>query len=187
MIQKSIDRLESVLYIRPDDGEAAFTLAFCHSLHEPECYDPDRADRLLRSVYQRDPESELAAYALMLLPQIAYHDRLGRLDKAQKAQTIDRLWLAIKGVPPKYHGHYWNWLLWLLNEQLSPPQDAQALADLLAFAVPFAENPGEASRESVAGQVGRIALGLSLQETRRYFGPKGLNCWTAGPPARTSC
>jgi len=56
LLKKSIDRLESTLFIQPDRGDAAFALGFCYSFHYEGIWNPDRADELPGPVLMENSE-----------------------------------------------------------------------------------------------------------------------------------
>ncbi len=121
VLHKSIDRLESILLLNPDDATAAYALGFCYSLHEKETYRPDRADELLRKAYSLGPSSELAALALSFLAEIAFHDRTGQLDSAPEEDAAKRIWFAFEQMPAAHRDYRWPRLLKLLGPLCRQP------------------------------------------------------------------
>ena len=182
LMRKSIDRMESVLYIHPDDAEAAYALAFCFSLHDPETYQPGRADDLLRKVTASQPQTELAALALALLGQIAFHDQTGRLDVDQKDETAERLWFSFEQTPEKFRDILWARTLELFK---STQRSEQQIAEIIAKAVPYAERKTEQSRNELAGQIRFLAQGLVVQSREdsplRKQALDLLRRWSDGP------
>ena len=87
LLRKSIDRLETALFIHPDDAEAAYALGFCFSIHQPGIYRPDRADELLRRAAASRPNEHLAALALVVLSELAFDDQSGQFKPVSKETT----------------------------------------------------------------------------------------------------
>ena len=136
LLDKSIDRLESILFMNPDDAEAACALGFCYSINEPDIYRPERADEMLRKASTLGRGTELEAMALDYLAQIDFDGH--ELVEGREAQAIEHVWYVFANMPEKYRGREWLFLR-LLGRLHQRPEQNQALADLLIKAVPFAE------------------------------------------------
>ena len=160
LLRKSIDRLETVLFIDPDDAEAAYAIGFCHSLHASGIYQPARADEYLRKASLLKPQTELAALALAFLGEISFHDQTGSLARAEFDATAERLWFAFEKTPEKHRGHLWPRMLDLIGRtQRNAPQNAE----LLAKAVAYVEQASEQHRRPLAAQVQSLAMRLANQ------------------------
>ena len=135
LLAKSIDRLESILFISPDDAEAACALGFCYTMHPEKIYRPDRADELLRKAYAFDPESQVAAIALGFLAEVDYDDHSGELAPDRDAgAAIERIWFAFEHMPEKYRDWHWPRLLGVIGDLGRDPSRAMLLADMMTRA-----------------------------------------------------
>ncbi|MEZ6088720.1 MAG: hypothetical protein R3C05_11985 [Pirellulaceae bacterium] len=77
LLKKSIDRLQTLLFIEPDNLVAAYALAFCFHHDFDGIVNRQRAVELVHRVYEHDPEGDLGARALHLLAWIGRHHSLG--------------------------------------------------------------------------------------------------------------
>ncbi len=176
LLRKSINRLETVLFIHPDDMAAAFALGFCFSIHQPGIYRPDRAGELLRKVASSQPQSELAALALAFLSELAFEDQDGGFDpfprgSERNPQTLpaardaaaERLWLAFEKTPAAFRDYRWPRILELFAPlQRTPEQNAA----LLEKVIPVTEQADAKHRHQLAGQVKALALRLATQSPK---------------------
>jgi TolB-like protein len=67
LLEKSIDRLESVLFIEPQRLTAALPLAYCLSFHVDGIWRPTQCEALLRRVWDESNDPEMQEAALLLL------------------------------------------------------------------------------------------------------------------------
>ncbi|HTU25766.1 MAG TPA: hypothetical protein VMF30_10230 [Pirellulales bacterium] len=158
VLKKSIDRLESVLYIRPDDAWAAYALAYCCSMHPAEVYRPDRADELCRQVYRLDPKSLTASLALNLLAEIAYHEQTGDLDPADETVAAERLWYALENMPLEYQDSGWAQLLQRLWKMQDRTERVEELAGVVTRAAPYAEIKNSAGHPEMQEEAHKILV-----------------------------
>jgi tetratricopeptide (TPR) repeat protein len=185
LLHKSIDRLESILFMTPDDAEAAYALSFCYSINEPDIYRPERADEMLRKAYTLGRGTELEALALDYFAQIDFedHNGNGQLIEGREAQAIEHIWFVFVNMPEKYRGREWLFLRSLGRLHKRPEQN-QALADLLIKAVPFAEGAPPARRKMMGMAMQAIAMQLVRQAgDRPELKAKGLELlkrWAEG-------
>ncbi|MFM9961817.1 MAG: hypothetical protein ACKV2Q_11400 [Planctomycetaceae bacterium] len=177
LLRKSIDRLETALFIHPDDVEAAYALGFCFSIHQPNVFQPDRADELLRKAASRQPDSEQAALALAFLSELAFDDQDGGFNPLPKGsapnpQTLtaarnaaaERLWLAFEKTPEAFRDFRWPRILELFAPlQRTPEQNAA----LLAKVIPITEQADAKHRHQLAGEVKTLALRLAAQSPKQ--------------------
>ena len=176
LLRKSIDRLETALFIHPDDAEAAYALGFCFSIHQPGVYRPDRADELLRRAAAAKPDSHLAALALVVLSELAFDDQDGRFDplpkgtvrsleslQAARDAAAERLWLAFEKTPVEFRDNRWPRILNLFAQlQRSPEQNAV----LLEKVIPITEQADAKHRHQLAGEVKSLAMRLAAQSAK---------------------
>ena len=161
LLAKSIDRLESILFISPDDAEAACALGFCYSMHPDKIYRPDWADELLRKAYSLDPQGQVAAIALGFLAEVDYNDHSGEMAPDRDAgAAIERIWFAFEHMPEKYRDWHWPRLPGVIGELGRDPSQAQALADVMTRVAPYAEYADERNRTLLATTVMGMAVEL---------------------------
>ncbi|MBS0203017.1 MAG: hypothetical protein JSS49_08985 [Planctomycetes bacterium] len=182
LLRKSIDRLETVLFIDPDDAEAAYAIGFCHSLHTQDIYQPARADVYLRKASALKPQTELAALALAFLGEISFHDQTGDLDRSEFDATAERLWFAFEKTPEKYRDYLWPRRLELIGRtQRTFAQNSE----LLEKTIPYVEQTGQQHRQQLVSQVQRLAIQLAnrgMQNPERANkGLALLSKWSDGP------
>ncbi len=140
ILRKSIDRLESTLFIRPDRLDAAYSLGFCYSFHIPGIWNPDRADELLRRAAAAEDE-ELAAVSLRLLAEISFHHQTGRIPEGHHDRAAAQLLHAFRNMPEKYRDHLWSRLPATLESLVSKLKDKDTVLQMFDAAVSAAERP----------------------------------------------
>lgn len=104
ILKKSIDRLESMLFIQPEHADVAFALGFCYAFHMEGIWNADRADELLRRAAGSDPNGALAAAARTLLAEISYHHTTGQLATDQERRAVDQMFYSLQNLPEKASG-----------------------------------------------------------------------------------
>lgn len=140
ILRKSIDRLESTLFIRPDRLDAAYSLGFCYSFHIPGIWKPDRADELLRRSAASQDE-QLRAVSLRLLAEISFHHQTGRIPEGHHDRAAAQLLHAFRNMPEKYRDHLWSRLPATLESLVSKLKDESTVLQMLDAAVAEAERP----------------------------------------------
>ena len=140
ILRKSIDRLESTLFIRPDRLDAAYSLGFCYSFHIPGIWKPDRADELLRRSAASQDE-QLRAVSLRLLAEISFHDQTGRIPEGHHDRAAAQLLHAFRNMPEKYRDHLWSRLPGTLESLVSKLKNKDAVRQMFDAAVAQAERP----------------------------------------------
>ncbi len=165
LIKKTVDRLESILFIRPDDAEATFGLGFCYALHGGGQYRPQRARELYRRVHDLRRTDKLAAMALESLMEVSFHEQTGQLDAAQREAAIDDVWFAFEQMPVEHRDSRWPRLIMLVYEIL--PQASDRLASALSKAAPYAETTIDRHQTMLALNVRFIAVGLVRRSKNR--------------------
>lgn len=78
IIRKSIDRLESTLFIMPDRADVCFALGFCYAYHIDGIMNLERADELLRRAFSMDPKGPVGVSALRVLSEVCFHHQHGK-------------------------------------------------------------------------------------------------------------
>ena len=165
LIKKTVDRLESILFIRPDDAEATFGLAYCYAMHGGGQYRPQRARELYRRVFDLRRTDKLAAMALESLMEVSFHEQTGQLDKTQREAAIDDAWFAFEQMPVEHRDARWPRLIMLVYEIL--PQMSERLAAALARAAPYAETTKDRHQTILALNVRFMAVGLVRRSKNR--------------------
>ena len=167
LLEKAINRLEVILFLTPDDVRAAYALGFCHSIHLPGIYRPERADELLRQVYAADPRSKQAALALEYLMQIGFDDRTGELDAGGEAAAVERIWFAFEHMPADARDSHWSEYLRLAGNLLMSQNDYDAMRDLLAKTAPFIKQCDGGARRLLAFRLAELARSLAMVAKKR--------------------
>ena len=109
IVRRSIERLETLLKIVPDDPISVLTLGSCYGSHDPDTFQPDRADELLRRAYaigkqgkpivrntwwQITPES-YAQSALSALAHIGFDREKSRFIEPARSRAPERIEFAL--------------------------------------------------------------------------------------------
>jgi hypothetical protein len=140
ILRKSIDRLESTLFIRPDRLDAAFSLGFCYSFHIPGIWDADRADELLRRAAASEDE-ELRAASLRLLAEISFHHKTGRIPDGLHDRAAEQLLYAFQNMPEEHRDHLWARLPATLESLVSKLKNKEVVLQMFEAAAAEAERP----------------------------------------------
>ncbi|WP_210417766.1 CsgG/HfaB family protein [Bythopirellula goksoeyrii] len=88
LLQKSIDRLESILFLEPERLTAALPLAYCLSFHIDGVWNPERCEQLLRRIRAETTDSEMYEIANELLADM-YFTHEGCLFSEQDIAEVD--------------------------------------------------------------------------------------------------
>ncbi len=160
LLRKSIDRLESVLFVKPDRMDVAFALAFCHSFHRNEIWNPQRVEHLLKQVIGHEPKSQLGTLAFRLLAEMYFHqDGVFRIEQAHEEPAIRNLLFILSRKPHTHamtggdQGH----VLECLGHLYLKRGDFELMAHALAMAAEHAEQQG-AKAQSMASFISRSAV-----------------------------
>lgn len=153
LLLKSIDRLESARYIQPDSAVAAYGLGYACSFHNTAKFDPDHAARLLQNARDLDRQSLLAAHALALMPEVAYHHSRGELVAGQEIMTARRAWQAFQQIPEAHRDHRWPRLLTLIGPNYARSGKLRPLTEVLPLAAQSAESVAGSQQYAVAMSV----------------------------------
>ena len=120
MLRRSIDRLETLRCLSPDDPVSVLDLGACYSLPGVDTFDPDRAEELLRQAYELGklgkpisnntlfsfgfgmpigPESCTGA-ALVSLAHIGYDHAKNQFIESERPRATERIVFALDHLPP---------------------------------------------------------------------------------------
>jgi len=159
LLRKSIDRLESTLFIRPDRTEAAYALGFCYSFHIPGIWNPARADELLRCA-AASADEELRAVSLRLLAEISFHHRTGRVADGHHDRAAEQLLYAFQNMPEQHRDHLWSRLPATLESLVSKLDNKDVVLRMFDAAATAAEDSDGKHRYYLALGV-RSLVGLA--------------------------
>ncbi len=167
LLRKSIDRLETILFIEPDHVVAAYALAFCLAHHIEGIGDPARGATLLRRVYESQPESELAVSALTLMAAISRHHTRGLVIPVApelSSQSVEQVRFAFENMPPAHRGHYWSRMLELLHPRYLPPKEIQSLASMLPVVLKMIDQAEGSTKRNLIKEAAVMASSLNTPE-----------------------
>ncbi len=88
LLKKTVDRLESILFIDPDRLTAAFPLAYCLSFHVEGIWQPKRCEQLLRRIREDSTDVEMQKVANRLLGDM-YFTHKGCLYSSHEMARVD--------------------------------------------------------------------------------------------------
>lgn len=160
LLKKSIDRLESTLFIQPDRADAAFALGFCYSFHYEGIWNPDRADELLRRAAGSDPDGELGAAALRLLAEVSFHNQKGRVPDSERQRAVEQEFHAFRNIPKKYRDKVWARLPAHIARNLPRLRKPELLMQVMELAAKEAECEDSPYRYELAMGVRALSSGL---------------------------
>lgn len=162
LLRKSVDRLESILYIQPENALAALALGYTESFHLDKVYQPQRSAEMLSKAFELDRAGRLGASALGLLPEVGFHHGGHGLDSGWEQATAERAWFALQHMPKEHRDHRWPRLLELVTPACSQTKDIATLLRILALAIPFTEQAKHEGRYSLAMSVRQMATYSAL-------------------------
>lgn len=156
LLFKSIDRLESALYIKPDLAEAVYALGFCYSYHLPGIFQPERAEQLLTGLYKQNPEQQLAAPALWLLSEIQYvHDKRTSIP-ADRDAALREVMFAFEHMPASNRNFRWAQLVEQISRLGYKPGDSTVHLRLIGGVETLVHQSEGRVREVLAENVARL-------------------------------
>ena len=126
-IQKSIDRLESTLFIMPDRADVCFALGFCYAYHIDGIMNLERADELLRRAFSMDPKGPVGISALRVLSEVCFHHQQGKCALENRKLAASQLLFAFRSMPDEAKNTRWSRMLKLIRD-VYPRDDQAALA-----------------------------------------------------------
>lgn len=157
LLLKSIDRLESALYINPDLIAAQYSLGFCYSYHLPDIYNPERSEQLMQQIYKQNPEHERAIPALWLLSEIDYHHKGRGRGVVDLESALERTVYAFESMPAAGRTLRWTWLVEQIHRlSRGAPEKRIPLRVVHSGARLLPETEGKV-RESLAQKLTRLA------------------------------
>ncbi len=75
LLKKSVDRLETLLFLQPDEQKYALPLAYCLSFHVEEVWNPQQCEKLLRRLRAEFKSKEYYQLASFLLADMYFPDK----------------------------------------------------------------------------------------------------------------
>lgn len=138
-LKKSIDRLESTLFIMPDRADVSYSLAFCYSYHVDGIMNLQRADELLRRVITSDPDGPLGVAALRLLSELCFHHHRGKCAPGYQKMAATQLLFAFRSMPDQAKNGGWADIPDLIRD-VYPRNDPQGLSIVMKDIVQATEN-----------------------------------------------
>ncbi|TWT92792.1 CsgG/HfaB family protein [Stieleria varia] len=173
LLRKSIDRLETILYIDPDNIVAAYCLAFCFRHQIDGVFNPQRATELLREIAHRHPDSEWTPLSLHLLCGVGRDHRFGTnrlLSPELSRLSTENVIFAFEKMPPKNRDLQWVHILQLLRFPYLQPADAQSLMPVMQMAARrIDETDNDMVQKGLATQCSRIAQMLGTTEAEELI------------------
>lgn len=160
LLRKSLDRLESVLYLQPERADAAYALAFCLSCQIDDLWDPKRAADLLRQVFYRDRSGPLAPEALNLLAELYYHHENGTVKQSDKAAARAEILFAFENMPKSHRDYEWARLVDLVMRLDSRGEEIAQRVSLMHRVAELAETHGAPQQRQLAQYAASLAASL---------------------------
>jgi curli biogenesis system outer membrane secretion channel CsgG len=159
LLKKSIDRLETILYIDPDRIDAAYALAYCYSFHVDNSWQPERAEELYRGVFEHDPNAKIARSALDQFAKMYFHhDGNMEIEKENLQPAIRCCLFAMMNWPLEHRDHSWAELLSRLQWLYGQTSDYTTLASTVHTAAKLAEESDPTAQADMANQVSFAAV-----------------------------
>lgn len=157
LLLKSIDRLESALYINPDLIAAQYSLGFCYAFHLPDIYDPERAEQLLKQIFKQNPEHERAIPALWLLSEVNYHHKGRDRGVVDLDSALERTAYAFENMPADGRSQHWTWLVEQIYRLSRGPQEKRVPLRVVQSGARLLPDTEGKVRESLAQKLTRLA------------------------------
>ena len=119
LFRKTIDRLETVLFLQPENRSAQFALAYCYSFHLADIWNPERCDHLYRQVIHADKRSPLAHDAFRrLMGMYVHHVGSRRIQDEHIPRLIEQIHFVLTTAPPDAKLFFGRELKWLTQLHL---------------------------------------------------------------------
>lgn len=133
-LQKSIDRLESTLFIMPDRADVCYALGFCYAYHLDGIMNLERADELLRRAFSIDPESPVGVTALRVLSETCFHHQTGKCKPEHAQLAVSQLLFAFRSMPKEARNNRWSRIPGLIFDVYprDDPEGRTAVAEEIA-------------------------------------------------------
>lgn len=141
ILQKSIDKLESTLFIMPDRADVCYALGFCYAYHVDGIMDLERADELLRRAFTINPESPVGITALRVLSETCFHHQKGKCQPENARLAISQLLFAFRSMPKEARNNRWSRIPGLIFDVYpkDDPEGRAAVAEEIASVTESAE------------------------------------------------
>ena len=164
LLKKSIDRLESILFVRPDHAGAAFSLGWAYSFHLEGIINLDRAEELLKRAAGSDPDGELGAAALRLLAEVNYHHQRGRVPDDRKETAVRQLHYMFMNMPEEHRDHIWLRLPYHFSESFAAVPDHALTMQIVEFVADKVEREGPEKNIGLATGAGYLIEALNARK-----------------------
>ena len=140
-LRKSIDRLESTLFIMPDRADVCYALGFCYAYHLDGIMNLERADELLRRAFTIDPESPVGVTALRVLSEASFHHQKGKCEPENARLAISQLLFSFRSMPKVARNNRWSQIPDLIFDVYpkNDPEGRTAFAEEIASVAESAE------------------------------------------------
>ena len=126
-LRKSIDRLESTLFIMPDRADVCYALGFCYAYHIDGVMNLERADELLRRAHAADPQGPIGVTALRVLSEACFHHQKGNCEPENARLAISQLLFAFRSMPEEARNDRWSRIPGLIYD-VYPKDDPEGRA-----------------------------------------------------------
>lgn len=140
-LRKSIDRLESTLFIMPDRADVCYALGFCYAYHLNGIMNLERADELLRRAFTIDPKSPVGVTALRVLSEACFHHQKGKCEPENARLAISQLLFSFRSMPKVARNNRWSRIPGLIFDVYpkNDPEGRTAVAEEIASVTESAE------------------------------------------------
>ena len=150
ILQKSIDRLETILFIHPGNYEAAYALAFAMSFDTKHQHDKV-AEELLRKVAAATEDIRLKAVSLQLLAALSWHYRSEEIEPENAVAGARLSAHAFLRMPSEYYNYDWIQTVWLFSRVASQCNDDKLIEDVLQLCAKSALDESCKERKYLVG------------------------------------
>lgn len=140
-LRKSIDRLESTLFIMPDRADVCYVLGFCYAYHLDGIMNLERADELLRRAFAMDPEGPVGITALRVLSEACFHHQKGKCEPENTRMAVSQLLFSFRSMPKDARNNRWSRIPGLIFDVYpkDDPEGRTAIAEEIATAAQTAK------------------------------------------------
>lgn len=141
ILRKSIDRLESTLFIMPDRADVCYALGFCYAYHLDGIMNLERADELLRRAFAIDPKGPVGVTALRVLSEACFHHQLGKCKPENSRLAVSQLLFTFRKMPKEARNNRWSRIPGLIRD-VYPKDDPEGRAAVAAEIASVTETAG---------------------------------------------
>ena len=141
ILRKSVDKLESTLFIMPDRADVCYALGFCYAYHLDGIMNLERADELLRRAFSMAPKSPVGITALRVLSETCFHHLEGKCKPEHAQMAISQLLFAFRSMPKEGRNNRWSRIPGLIFDVYprNAPEGRAAIAEEIAKVTETAE------------------------------------------------